>query len=62
VSNGADYQHVITLLTTQYSKMGGVMGNYLHTEFEPGLYKLMKEKGTTWCPMLILPAIPPNRA
>lgn len=45
VSNGADYQHVITLLTSQYSKMGGVMGNYLHTEFEPGVYKLMKEKG-----------------
>jgi hypothetical protein len=45
VSNGADYQHIMTLLTTQYNKMGGVMGNYLHTEFEPGLYKLMKEKG-----------------
>ncbi|MCS3801974.1 M14 family metallopeptidase [Niastella sp. OAS944] len=45
VSNGADYQHVMTLLTTQYSKLGGVMGNYLHTEFEPALYKLMKEKG-----------------
>jgi hypothetical protein len=45
VSNGADYQHVMTLLTTQYNKMGGAMGNYLHNEFEPGLYKLMKEKG-----------------
>jgi hypothetical protein len=45
VSNGADYQHIMTLLTTQYNKMGGVMGNYLHTGFEPGLYKLMKEKG-----------------
>ena len=45
VSNGADYQHIMTLLTTQYSKMGGVMGDYLHKEFEPGLYKLMKEKG-----------------
>ena len=45
VSNGADYQHVMTLLTTQYNKLGGVMGNYLHNEFEPGLYKLMKEKG-----------------
>lgn len=45
VSNGADYQHVMTLLTTQYNKLGGVMGNYLHTEFEPALYKLMKEKG-----------------
>jgi hypothetical protein len=28
VSNGADYQHVMTLLTTQYDKLGGVMGTY----------------------------------
>lgn len=45
VSNGADYQHVMTLLSTQHSKMGGVMGDYLHTRFEPGMYKLMKGKG-----------------
>jgi hypothetical protein len=45
VSNGADYQHVMTLLTTQHSKLGGVMGKYLHDEFEPGMYKLMKQKG-----------------
>jgi hypothetical protein len=45
VSNGADYQHIMTLLTSQYSKLGGPMGDYLHTQFEPGLYKLMKEKG-----------------
>jgi hypothetical protein len=45
VSNGADYQHIMTLLTSQHNKLGGVMGNYLHTEFEPALYKLMKDKG-----------------
>ncbi len=45
VSNGADYQHVMTLLTTQYGKMGGVMGAFLHDTFEPELYRLMKEKG-----------------
>jgi hypothetical protein len=45
VSNGADYQHIMTLLTSQYNKLGGIMGDYLHTQFEPGLYKLMKEKG-----------------
>lgn len=50
VSNGADYQHIMTLLTTQYNKMGGVMGNYLHNEFEPGLYRLMKEKGYSLVP------------
>ncbi|THU32040.1 hypothetical protein FAM09_28060 [Niastella caeni] len=45
VSNGADYQHIMTLLATQYNKLGGIMGDYLHQEFEPGLYILMKKKG-----------------
>jgi hypothetical protein len=45
VSNGADYQHIMTLLSTQHSKMGGAMGEYLHNDFEPALYKLMKQKG-----------------
>jgi hypothetical protein len=45
VSNGADYQHVMTLLTTQYDKLGGVMGAYLRTKFEPAIYARMKDKG-----------------
>jgi hypothetical protein len=45
VSNGADYQHVITLLTTQHNKLGGVMGDFLSTKFEPGIYSSMKTKG-----------------
>ncbi|MBO9201517.1 MULTISPECIES: M14 family metallopeptidase [Niastella] len=45
VSNGADYQHIMTLLTSQHNKLGGPMGEFLHTAFEPGLYKLMKGKG-----------------
>lgn len=45
VSNGADYQHVMTLLTTQHNKLGGVMGEYLNKTFEPAIYKSMKEKG-----------------
>lgn len=45
VSNGADYQHVMTLLTTQHNKLGGAMGEFLSKEFEPALYSLMKQKG-----------------
>lgn len=45
VSNGADYQHVMTLLTTQHSKLGGIMGEYLNKTFEPAIYASMKEKG-----------------
>jgi hypothetical protein len=45
VSNGADYQHVMTLLTSQHNKLGGSMGTFLNQQFEPALYTLMKEKG-----------------
>ncbi len=45
VSNGADYQHVMTLLTSQHSKLGGIMGDYLHKQMEPGIYSKMKDKG-----------------
>jgi Zinc carboxypeptidase len=45
VSNGADYQHIMTLLTTQHNKLGGVMGEFLSKQFEPALYTSMKEKG-----------------
>lgn len=45
VSNGADYQHVMTLLTTQHNKLGGVMGDFLNKVFEPALYSSMKTKG-----------------
>ncbi len=44
VSDGADYQHTMTLLTTQYNKLGGIIGNYLHNIFEPSIYKGMLEK------------------
>ncbi len=45
VSDGADYQHTMTLITTQYDKLGPVLGKWLKENFEPGLYKGMKSKG-----------------
>jgi hypothetical protein len=50
VSDGADYQHIMTLLTTQHNKLGGVMGDFLDKEFEPALYTKMKEKGYDMVP------------
>lgn len=44
VSNGADYQHVMTLICTQHNKLGGVMGEFMNKTFEPALYASMKEK------------------
>jgi len=40
VSDGADYQHVMTLLVSQHNKLGGAMGEFMNTQFEPGIYSL----------------------
>ena len=44
VSDGADYQYTMTMLTTQYDKLGGDIGAWLKQNFEPQLYAGMKEK------------------
>src|SRR5690606_14145913 len=45
VSNGADYQHVLTLLSANSKKQGYLMGKYLKNFMEPEIYRIMKEKG-----------------
>ena len=50
VSDGADYQHVMTLATTQHHKLGGAMGQYLHQVLEPELYRDMKSKNYPMIP------------
>ncbi|MBS1590515.1 MAG: M14 family metallopeptidase [Bacteroidetes bacterium] len=50
VSDGADYQHTMTMLTTQHNKLGGEVGKYLHNVFEPSLYKNMQQKNWIMCP------------
>jgi len=45
VSDGADYQHIMTLLTTQYDKLGKELGQWLKSTFEPSLFKGMGNKG-----------------
>ncbi|PQB05913.1 hypothetical protein BST85_01825 [Aureitalea marina] len=37
VSNGADYQYVLTHLFTQHNKLGGDVGQFLHQELMPAL-------------------------
>lgn len=44
VSDGADYQHIMTLIASQHNKLGGAMGKFMHNNFEPALYTLMKQK------------------
>jgi hypothetical protein len=43
VSNGADYQHVMTLVSTQHSKLDGQLGKFFHDEFSPALNQQMKQ-------------------
>jgi hypothetical protein len=50
VSDGADYQHTMTLITTQWNKLGGETGKFLHDVFDPSLYALMEKKGWPMCP------------
>lgn len=42
VSNGADYQYVMTLIPTQENKLGGTLGNYLRKQMVPKMEKYMK--------------------
>ena len=44
VSNGADYQYTLTHLFTQHNKLGGEIGNYLHTGFMSQLEDSLQNK------------------
>ncbi|WP_159022826.1 M14 family metallopeptidase [Formosa sp. L2A11] len=44
VSNGADYQYTLTHLFTQHDKLGGDLGNYLHTKMMPELEQNLASK------------------
>ncbi|WP_452226095.1 M14 family metallopeptidase [Lacinutrix cladophorae] len=44
VSNGADYQYTLTHLFTQHNKLGGDLGNYLHSEMMPKLEEKLATK------------------
>lgn len=49
-SNGADYQHVVTLIATQPDKLGGRTGRHLRESMLPALYADMAARGFPLCP------------
>jgi hypothetical protein len=49
-SNGADYQHVVTLIATQPDKLGGRTGAHLREAMLPALYDGMARRGFAMCP------------
>ncbi|MBL0181707.1 MAG: hypothetical protein IPP96_05185 [Chitinophagaceae bacterium] len=61
VSDGADYQHTMTLLTTQYDKLGADLGGWLKNNFEPQLYKGMAEKNWDMVPYVSFETGSPDR-
>lgn len=44
VSNGADYQYILTHLFTQHNKLGNEMGAYLHNSFMPEFVNSLHQK------------------
>lgn len=44
VSNGANYQYTLTHLFTQHNKLGGEIGDFLHTTMMPQLEEKLREK------------------
>ncbi len=50
VSDGADYQHVLTLIATQKDKLTPTLGNFLDKQMLPVLYSEMEKKGISMCP------------
>lgn len=61
VSDGADYQHTMTLLTTQQSKLGGPISELLHTVFEPAIYTKMAAKKWPLCPYVNFETANPDK-
>lgn len=51
-SNGADYQHVMTLIATQPDKLGGRLGRFLRERMLPHLYAEMERRGFPMCPYI----------
>ncbi len=50
VSNGADYQYVMTLIATQKDKIHPALADYMQKQLEPVLYKSMEKAGFEMTP------------
>jgi hypothetical protein len=49
-TNGADYQHVMTLIETQKDKLRPEISAWMHGSFTPALYAGMEKAGMPMCP------------
>lgn len=49
-SNGADYQYVMTLISSQKDKLNPILSEYMYGSFVPELYKDMESRGYEMTP------------
>ncbi|MGM0588539.1 MAG: M14 family zinc carboxypeptidase [Bacteroidota bacterium] len=49
-TNGADYQHTMTLISTQHNKLGFGLGEFLENDLDPFLYAQMKARDDAMTP------------
>jgi hypothetical protein len=61
VSDGADYQYTMTLLSTQWNKLGGELGIFLREVLQPGLFASMEKKGWPMTPYVDFEAGNPQK-
>ena len=54
VSNGADYQYVMTIVATQKDKLGGPLAGFLEDRMMPFMFDHMKRAGTEMIPYVNL--------
>lgn len=50
ISNGADYQHVMTHISSQLSKMDSTQADFMKNRMEPYLYQHMERNNYPMCP------------
>ncbi len=61
VSDGADYQPTMTVITTQYDKLGEQLGTWVKKVFEPSLFEGMKEKNWDMVPYVNVEGADPSK-
>ena len=50
VSDGADYQYTMTLISTQHNKLNTIQGDFMKQKLNPALFERMKEKNDEMIP------------
>jgi hypothetical protein len=60
VSDGADYQYTMTLLCSQWNKLGGQLGAFLHDVLQPALFADMEKRGWPMTPYVEFESGNPN--